>query len=67
MVHLDLRPVKTFNNFRKIWNGSNGILKGLGETDSWQKPEVENLVALSLKVTNVLYDEIIKAFLSIYR
>ncbi len=28
--------------------GRNGILRGLGETDSWKKPEVENLVALSL-------------------
>ncbi len=24
------------------------MLRGLGETDSWKKPEVENLVALSL-------------------
>ena len=34
--------------FEKIWNGPNGIPKGLGETDSWKKPEVENLVTLSL-------------------
>ncbi len=26
----------------------NGILSVLGETDSWKKPEVENLVTLSL-------------------
>jgi hypothetical protein len=26
---------------------NNGILRGLGETDSWKKPEVENLVTLS--------------------
>ena len=36
----------------KIWNGLNGILRGLGETDSWKKPEVKNLVALSLYRTN---------------
>ncbi len=35
-------------NFRKIWNGPNGILRGLGETDSWKKPEEKNLVTLSL-------------------
>jgi hypothetical protein len=29
-------------------NGPNGIFRGLGETDSGKKPEVENLVALSL-------------------
>ncbi len=32
----------------KIWNGPNCILRGLGEIDSWKKPEVETLVALSL-------------------
>jgi hypothetical protein len=26
----------------------NGIIRGLGETDPFRKPEVENLVALSL-------------------
>ncbi len=31
------------------WNDPNGILRGLGETDPWKKPEVENLVALSLE------------------
>ncbi len=30
--------------FEKIWNGPYGILRGLEETDSWKKPEVENLV-----------------------
>jgi hypothetical protein len=35
-------------NFEKIWNDPKGILRGLGETDSGKKPEVENLVALSL-------------------
>ena len=34
--------------FEKIRNDPNGILRGLGETDSWKKPEVENLVTLSL-------------------
>ncbi len=34
--------------FEKIQNGSNGILGGLGDTDSWKKPEVENLVSDSL-------------------
>ena len=34
--------------FEKIPNGSNGILGGLGDTDSWKKPEVENLVSDSL-------------------
>ncbi len=34
--------------FEKIRNGPNGILRGSGETDSWKKPEVENLVTLSL-------------------
>ncbi len=33
----------------KIWNGPNGILRGLGETDLWKKSEVENLVAVPLK------------------
>jgi hypothetical protein len=34
--------------FEQIWNGLNKILRGLGETDSWKKPEVKNLVALPL-------------------
>ncbi len=29
----------------KIQNGPTGILGGLGDTDSWKKPEVENLVS----------------------
>jgi hypothetical protein len=32
----------------KIRNGLNGIIRGLGESDPCRKPEVENLVALSL-------------------
>jgi len=34
--------------FEKIQPGPNGILRGLEETDSWKKPEVETLVTLSL-------------------
>jgi hypothetical protein len=34
--------------FEKIRNGSNGIIRGLGETDSRKKPEAKNLVTLSL-------------------
>jgi hypothetical protein len=34
--------------FEKIQNGPNGILGGLGDTDSRKKPEVENLVSDSL-------------------
>jgi hypothetical protein len=34
--------------FEKIRNGPNGILRGLGETDSRKKPEAKNLVTLSL-------------------
>jgi hypothetical protein len=44
VVHLELRISPRI--FEK--NGSDGILRGLGETDSGKKPEVENLVALSL-------------------
>jgi hypothetical protein len=32
----------------KIRNGRTGILRCSGETDPWKKPEVENLVTLSL-------------------
>ena len=34
--------------FEKIWNGPNGIIRGLGETGSRKKPEAKNLVTLSL-------------------
>ncbi len=34
--------------FDKIRNDRNGIIRGLGETDSRIKPEVKNLVTLSL-------------------
>jgi hypothetical protein len=46
VVHFELRISP--RSFKKIWNGPKGILRGLGETDSWKKPEGENLVALSL-------------------
>ncbi len=46
LVHLELRISPRI--FEKIRNGSFGILRGLGETDSCKKTEVENLVALSL-------------------
>jgi hypothetical protein len=46
VVHLELRISPRI--FEKIRNGSIGILRGLGETDSGKKTEVENLVALSL-------------------
>jgi len=46
VVHLELGISR--QNFEKIWNGPNGIIRGLGETDPCRKPEVENLVALSL-------------------
>ncbi len=46
VVHLELQI--SLRIFEKIWNGPNGILRGLGETDSWKKPEVKNLVTLSL-------------------
>ncbi len=49
VVHLELRIYQGI--FKKIWNGPNGILRYLGETDSWKKPEVENLVTLSYKGT----------------
>jgi hypothetical protein len=34
--------------FEKIQNGPNGVLGGLGDTDSWKKTEIENLVSDSL-------------------
>jgi hypothetical protein len=37
-----------FHFFEKIRNDPNGIIRGLGETDSRKKPEAKNLVTLSL-------------------
>jgi hypothetical protein len=34
--------------FEKIWIGPNGIIRGLGETDSRKKLKAKNLVTLSL-------------------
>ncbi len=51
---VSLTPVANFELqispriFEQIWNDPNGILQGLRETDSWKKPEVENLVTLCL-------------------
>jgi hypothetical protein len=36
--------------FEKIRNDPNVIIRGLGEADSWKKPEAKNLVTLSLWV-----------------
>jgi hypothetical protein len=45
-VHLELQISPRI--FEKIRYGPNGIIRGFGETDPCRKPEVENLVALSL-------------------
>ncbi len=45
-VHLELWISPRI--FEKIWNGPNGVLRSMGETDSWKKLEVKSLVALSL-------------------
>jgi hypothetical protein len=46
VVNLELRISPRI--FEKIQNGPYGIISGLGETDPCRKPEVENLVVLSL-------------------
>jgi hypothetical protein len=46
VMHLELR--KSERIFGKIRNGLNGIIRGSGETDPCEKPEVENPMALSL-------------------
>jgi hypothetical protein len=46
VVHLDLRISPRI--FEKIWNDPKVIIRGLGEGDSWKKPEAKNLVTLSL-------------------
>jgi hypothetical protein len=46
VVHLALQISPQI--FEKIQNGSDGILWGWGETDSWKKPEEKNLVTQSL-------------------
>jgi hypothetical protein len=39
--------------FERIRNGPNGIIRGLGDTYQCRKPEVKNLVALSLYGLNL--------------
>jgi hypothetical protein len=46
VLHLELQISPQI--FEKIWNGPYGLLRGLGETESWKNPEIENLVTLSL-------------------
>ena len=46
VVHLDSQISPRI--FEKIRNDPNGIIRGLGETDSRKKPEAKNLVTLSL-------------------
>jgi hypothetical protein len=46
VVHLDLQISPRI--FEKIRNELNAIISGLGEGDSWKKPEAKNLVTLSL-------------------
>ncbi len=46
VANLELRVSQRI--FKKIWNGPNGKIRGLGETDSRKKPEAKNLVTLSL-------------------
>ncbi len=48
VVHLELRISPRI--FEKIRNGPSSIITGLGETDPCRKPEVKNLVALSLSM-----------------
>jgi hypothetical protein len=49
VVHLELRISPQI--FEKIRNGHNApIFRGLEETDSCKKPEVENLVTVSLSL-----------------
>jgi hypothetical protein len=46
VVHVELQISPRI--FEKIRNGPSGIIRGLGETDPCRKPDVKNLVALSL-------------------
>jgi hypothetical protein len=46
MLHLDLQIYLRL--FEKNLNSPYEILGVLGETDSWKKPEVENLVVMSI-------------------
>ncbi len=51
VVHLDLRISPRI--FEKIRNDAKVIIRGLGEDDSWKKPEAKNLVTLSLEKDSV--------------
>jgi hypothetical protein len=46
LLCLDLRI--SLQIFEKIRNDPTVIFRGLGEEDSWKKPEAKNLVTLSL-------------------
>jgi hypothetical protein len=46
VVHLDFGIFSA--NFQKVWNDPYVIFRGLGEHDSWKKPEAKNPVTLSL-------------------
>ncbi len=54
MVHLELRISPQI--CKKIWNGPYGILRGLGETDSWknQKSKISWHCLFKLHGTNVI-------------
>ncbi len=48
-IHSYLHQMRIYQRiFDKVRNDPNGMIRGLGETDPCRKPEVENLVALSL-------------------
>ncbi len=53
VVHLELWISPRI--FEKIRNSPNGILRGLGETDSWKKPEVEKLRDTVPLIFNTVY------------
>ncbi len=46
VANLELR--RSLRIFEKIWKGPNGIIRGLGETDSWKKREAKYLILMSL-------------------
>ncbi len=66
VVNLELRISPRI--FEKLRNGPNGKLRGLGETDSWKKPEVDiswhcplkhsiEYIVASLEIVNALFSE----------
>jgi hypothetical protein len=58
VVHLDLRLRISPRIFKKIRFDPKVIIRGLGEGDSWKKPEAKNLVTLSLwaKAPEIVYN-----------